>query len=642
MACLLLLLLAKVKRKLMMTEFNLIDPLNSAGLPGGSKKLQKGSPSGEMDLPMSFSCLIDSIPTQEPVEMSPASPSSVKGEEFAKSAHHDGLASEDVKTNRLFSGKINLLSLKQGQNQTNKKDKNLLGPGLKESRTGKNHPMTEVFPGLNKPGLHKPDIESGFQNQGVKGVILGKYGAFPEKKAPMVEDGNGKNSIGTFLKSSGLKGEQTIVEHEQTGVKEFFNQKIKNIQKEIPSSTYLTDQISSKGKNYHTDFHTAGRTALASETVNMESRALIHQITNGVDRPGSFKIELASPHPGTLDMDDIVRNNKVNVVIQTDNTAVRHMLYSNGEALKSALGTQGLIADNINLLPSLGGQKQTSQEVKNLLSPGLKKSRSEKTHSMRVMAKGLNNPGIESGSLKPGLSGEIAGKDEAFKVKSGAMVKDGNGKNSMETFLKVSDFKEEQTSVDHEIKNIQKEIPSSKHLADKIFSVGGYHHTVSDAAGRTAAVNESANNYRIEPRVLINQIAKGVNSSGRVKIALTPPHLGKLDMDVIVRNNKVHIILQAENNDVRHILQSNVDTLKSALRSQGLIADNIIVSIQERLDSDGDSGFRRNETLFKENNNQKENKEDQRGKRNFMDHAPLLSNEENLHAMIDGCISVFV
>ena len=266
---------------------------------------------------------------------------------------------------------------------------------------------------------------------------------------------------------------------------------------------------------------------------------------------------------------------------------------------------------------------------------------------------GLKNPGIESGSLKSGLTSAVVGNDAAVKKNSRVIPKEGSGKNSIENLLKNPGLKGKEIIVEHgktgvkeltghKMEILPKEILSPKHLVDKIPSMGGYHHTAIHAGSSTAAVNESVNNYSMEPRNLINQIANSLTRPGRVRIALTPPHLGTLDMDVLVRNNKVHIILQTENNDVRHMLQSNVDTLKTALRSQGLIADNITVIIQERSDSAGYSGFGRNETQFKENNNQKENEEDHRGRSDSLNYTPSPFDKENPRVMIDGGISLFV
>ena len=273
-------------------------------------------------------------------------------------------------------------------------------------------------------------------------------------------------------------------------------------------------------------------------------------------------------------------------------------------------------------------------------------------HKMEILHKEISSKGVVTESLKSGLARAVAGKDEVFKKSMGERVKDIGGKSSIENVLKHSGLKGKENIVEHgktgvkeltdyKMEILHKEISSSTRMVDKISSVAEYHHTDFHAASRTTAVNESVNNYGMEPRTLINQIVNGVSRSGRVKIALTPPHLGKLDMEVLVRNNKVHIILQTENNNVRHILQSNVEALKSALRSQGLIADNINVFVQERSDSAGYSGFGRNETLFKEDNNQNENGKDPGGRWDALDHALSLFDEENPLVLIDGRISLF-
>ena len=280
-------------------------------------------------------------------------------------------------------------------------------------------------------------------------------------------------------------------------------------------------------------------------------------------------------------------------------------------------------------------------------------SESLKSGLTRAVAGKGDASGVVSESLKSGLTRAVAGKAETFKKSRGEIAKDVGGKTSIENILKHSGLKGKENIVEHgktgikeltdyKIEVLQKEISSSTRLVDKISPVGEYHHTDFHTAGRTTAVNESVKNYGMEPRTLINQIVNGVSKTGRVKIVLTPPHLGTLDMEVLVKNNKVHIILQTENNNVKHILQSNVETLKSALRSQGLIADNINVFVQERSDSAGYSGFGRNETLFKEGNNQNKNGKDQGGRWDALDHTPSLFDEENPSVRVDGRISLFV
>jgi hypothetical protein len=180
--------------------------------------------------------------------------------------------------------------------------------------------------------------------------------------------------------------------------------------------------------------------------------------------------------------------------------------------------------------------------------------------------------------------------------------------------------------------------------SDRDFSAGAYHHTSFHSGGSSSAINESVNSYDIEPRALINQIANSIKKPGRVKITLNPPRLGTLDVDVLVRDNKVHVILQTENNDVRQILQSNVESLKSSLRNQGLVADTINVSVQEKPDSANygpNHGPGQSETLFREGRNREGNEEDHGGEQDSLNHDPSSFKEENPSVRSDGRVSLF-
>ena len=354
------------------------------------------------------------------------------------------------------------------------------------------------------------------------------------------------------------------------------------------------------------------------------------------DVGGKSSIENVLKHSGLKGKENIVEHGKAGVKELTD-----HKM----EILHKEISSKGVVSESLKsgLTRAVAGKKDALGVVSESLKSGLTRA---------VAGKG-DASGVVSESLKSGLTRAVAGKAETFKKSRGEIAKDVGGKTSIENILKHSGLKGKENIVEHgktgikeltdyKIEVLQKEISSSTRLVDKISPVGEYHHTDFHTAGRTTAVNESVKNYGMEPRTLINQIVNGVSKTGRVKIVLTPPHLGTLDMEVLVKNNKVHIILQTENNNVKHILQSNVETLKSALRSQGLIADNINVFVQERSDSAGYSGFGRNETLFKEGNNQNKNGKDQGGRWDALDHTPSLFDEENPSVRVDGRISLFV
>ncbi|NTW77571.1 MAG: flagellar hook-length control protein FliK, partial [Syntrophaceae bacterium] len=89
------------------------------------------------------------------------------------------------------------------------------------------------------------------------------------------------------------------------------------------------------------------------------------------------------------------------------------------------------------------------------------------------------------------------------------------------------------------------------------------------------------------PDKIIDQIAGEIketanNDGGRVKITLNPPSLGKLEMDVTVRNGKVEVVLVADNKDVQQTLNANIEKLKENLFNQGLTIDRCDVSMQDK------------------------------------------------------------
>jgi hypothetical protein len=77
-------------------------------------------------------------------------------------------------------------------------------------------------------------------------------------------------------------------------------------------------------------------------------------------------------------------------------------------------------------------------------------------------------------------------------------------------------------------------------------------------------------------------------SGGRVRISLTPPNLGALEIEVRVKKEGVELFMVANNSDVRQTLCSHVDQLRKALVEQGLNMDRFQVVVGDR--SDGQQG----------------------------------------------------
>ena len=176
-------------------------------------------------------------------------------------------------------------------------------------------------------------------------------------------------------------------------------------------------------------------------------------------------------------------------------------------------------------------------------------------------------------------------------------------------------------------------------------SEGGNHVTVSHGSMPSSNANDSRSAVAMNPRVVINQVvntAGGKLSKGfeRIRIELNPPHLGTVDMDVLVRNGKVQVILQTENYDVKHLLQSNTEQLKTSLQTQGLIADTISVSVQEK--SDGNHyEYGQNGTLYQEMSDRGSDRDNQEELHDSVGDDLFLQPEGESNISPNGRISLF-
>ena len=80
---------------------------------------------------------------------------------------------------------------------------------------------------------------------------------------------------------------------------------------------------------------------------------------------------------------------------------------------------------------------------------------------------------------------------------------------------------------------------------------------------------------------VISEAGKILESgAGKVQMTLQPPNLGTINMEVVVRNNRVDLVLTANQADVQQILQANADQLKNALSNQGFQIDQLSVLLK--------------------------------------------------------------
>ena len=108
------------------------------------------------------------------------------------------------------------------------------------------------------------------------------------------------------------------------------------------------------------------------------------------------------------------------------------------------------------------------------------------------------------------------------------------------------------------------------------------------------------------PQAVVSQVLEGAtqilrNGSGRVVMSLQPPQLGTLDLDVVVQDNRVKMVMLADNQEVKQMLQAGMDDLRNALQDKGFQIDRMEVLVQNRPDGAGpdfwqEAGFNREES----------------------------------------------
>lgn len=122
---------------------------------------------------------------------------------------------------------------------------------------------------------------------------------------------------------------------------------------------------------------------------------------------------------------------------------------------------------------------------------------------------------------------------------------------------------------------------------------------------------------------------------GRIVIKLEPPNLGTLNVDVKVHNDMVRLVLIADNHDVKQVLHSNLDQLKTALQNQGLNMDRFDVLVQQK--SSENPGFHQwGGALFEDGRGRRENTKEE-----ILLQQPVPGHGSEVNEPYLGIISLF-
>lgn len=124
---------------------------------------------------------------------------------------------------------------------------------------------------------------------------------------------------------------------------------------------------------------------------------------------------------------------------------------------------------------------------------------------------------------------------------------------------------------------------------DKLDDLSAYQK--NDNVNNKAAIDDFAiklNNVATQTRVVRNELMKQVVEQAKVLVdenrsemvmQLKPDSLGKVTLKVVTENGIVAAKFVAENQQVKQVLEANMQTLKDSLEKQGMSVQNVSVSV---------------------------------------------------------------
>lgn len=219
-------------------------------------------------------------------------------------------------------------------------------------------------------------------------------------------------------------------------------------------------------------------------------------------------------------------------------------------------------------------------------------NRATSSGKVSVKAEGLGRRDEPSGdtSQVSAADGTPGGKEE--QAASGK-VKEGDAKGFKD---QIASYREQVKTIEGSggetpSKELRLQVDAKSAPQQKSYEIQVNHGLSVEAKEPSSAAAKETQSRPVSPQVVIDRIAENGHlllraGSGRVRLTLTPPQLGTLDVDLRVSRDRLKMVLTAENGEVRQILQSNMDQLKSTLQGQGWNLERMDVVVQDQYGKD--------------------------------------------------------
>lgn len=113
-----------------------------------------------------------------------------------------------------------------------------------------------------------------------------------------------------------------------------------------------------------------------------------------------------------------------------------------------------------------------------------------------------------------------------------------------------------------------------------------FHTEISNIQSTRGNLSTSSNGPAgINTQAVIDQIMDAKqslnNGFGRVRITLDPPNLGTVNLEIVIRKERVEVVMTADNAGVQQALQSRAEDIRTALQRQDLKIETFQVLLQE-------------------------------------------------------------
>jgi flagellar hook-length control protein FliK len=125
-------------------------------------------------------------------------------------------------------------------------------------------------------------------------------------------------------------------------------------------------------------------------------------------------------------------------------------------------------------------------------------------------------------------------------------------------------------------------------------SNGEYKSSESGTTSRTQTSGFSSRlSAQVAKQIADKMIYQTRNGTHQLRLNLTPAHLGRVTINMVVRDNTVHATVVTENPAVKEALEEHMSQLKSTLAQQGVELERFDVGYNGRERNTGQSGQNR-------------------------------------------------